>query len=135
MALVNGDTVIPAGSFCSVLGVANLGVGSLCPDGLNVGTYHDGGGTSDVVWNNGAVSVGGAVTPTMLRKCTAYTGTDLLGKRVQLTGAGPAFSGPVVQQLNTELNDTNGDGAQVPIVVVQGAGFYFVAETANVEAA
>lgn len=134
MAIAHGDTVIPTGSFNSVAGVANLAVGSLCPDGLNVGTYHGGGDGDDVVWNNGTGTVhAGVANPNLLRKCTAYTGTDLLGKQVQLTGAGVAFQGVVVQQLDTELDDVGGDGTQVPVVVVKAAGFFFVAEPANVE--
>lgn len=134
MAIAHGDTVIPTGSFNSVAGVANLAVGSLCPDGLNVGTYHGAGGNDDIVWNNGLSSVTAlAANPGLVRKCTAYTGTDLLGKTVQLTGKGPAFQGIVVQQLNTELDDSAGDGTQVPIVVVKANGFFFVAEPANVE--
>lgn len=132
MAIIQGDTVIPTGSFNSVVGVADLSVGSLCPAGLNTGTYH-GDADEGIVWNNGLYSTNDSGTnPRMLRKCTAYTGPDLLGKTVQLVGKSAAMRGSVVQQLNTELDATAGNGTQVPIVVIKGAGFFFVAEPANV---
>jgi hypothetical protein len=134
MAIIHGDTVIPAGSFSSVLGAASLSSGSLCPDGLNLGTVHADGGDEDVIWNNGLASNHpGPTDPRLLRKCTAYTGTNLLGETVQLINRGSAFRGPVVQQLNTELDMTGGNGTQVPILVVKGAGFFFVVEPAQVE--
>jgi hypothetical protein len=133
MAIIHGDTVIPAGAFNSVVGVADLSVGSLCPAGLNIGTYHGGAPSDEIVWNNGTSSVSGtAVNPRVLRKCTAYTGLNLLGKTVQLIGKATAFRGPVVQQLDTELDGTEGTGTQVPILVIKGAGFFFVAEPASV---
>jgi len=133
MALVNGALVIPAGSFNGTGRVADLTKGTLCPEGLNVGVWH-GDATDKAVFNNGLSTINdGAVNPVNLRKVTGYSGTTLLGKVVRLTGAGPAFQGVVVQQLNTELSDTNGDGVQVPVVVVKAAGFYYVAEPANVE--
>ena len=38
MPIVHGDTVIPASSFNGEGAVANLAVGSLCMDGLLMGT-------------------------------------------------------------------------------------------------
>lgn len=135
MALAQGDTVIPASMFNAEGRVANLSVGSLCPDGVLMGQYGDTANEADIVWNSGNVSGDSQqLNPANLRKCTAYTGTDLLGKGVRLTGAAPAFSGTVIQQFNTELDDTNGDGTQVPVVVVKASGFIYVAEPANVEA-
>jgi hypothetical protein len=130
MALVNGDIVIPAGSFNGDGAVADLSVGTLCPEGLNFGTYQSTAPYS--LWSSG-VAQSVAQATANLRKCTAYTGTDLLGQAVRLTGKGPAFQGVVVQQFNTELDDTNGDGTQVPVVLVETEDFFYVAEPADLE--
>lgn len=130
MALVNGDTVIPAGSFNGEATVANLEVGSLCPEGLNVGTYQS--TAPYTVWSSGIVQTV-AFASANYRKCSQYTGPDLIGKSVRWPGKGPALQGVVVQQLNTELDDVNGDGTQVPVVVVKADGFFYVAEPASLE--
>jgi hypothetical protein len=134
MPIVHGDTVIPAGSFNGEAKVANLSVGSLCPDGLLMGTYSGDGDDNDISWNSGYNSADvAAASPSLLRKVTAYTGTDMLGKTVKLAGAATAFIGTVVQQFNTELDNTGGDGAQVPCLLIKASQFYYVAEPASVE--
>lgn len=130
MALVNGDLVIPASSFNGDGAVADLSVGSLCPEGLNFGTYQSTAPYS--IWSSGVVQSVAQATAN-LRKCTPYSGTDLLGKGVGLPGKGPAFQGVVVHQFDTELDDTNGDGTQVPVVVVETEDFFYVAEPADLE--
>lgn len=131
MPVAPGDIVTPAGSFNGNAGVANLAVGTLCPDGLTLGVFE--GGAIFVRWNTGFNESGTTFTAGNLRVCTAYTGSDLLGKTVRLLGKGPAFQGTVVQQLNTELDDTDGDGTQTPVVVVKTERFTYVAEPASLE--
>jgi len=130
MALASGDTVIPAGSFNGSSQAANLSVGTLCPDGLLLGTY-TGDADEFVIWNNGNVSQE-TFSTINLRKCETYTGTDFLGKTVQLTDFSADFRGTVILQLNTELDDTNGDGTQVPVIVVKTPQFTYVAEASSV---
>jgi len=133
MAIVQGDSIVPAGSFNGTGRVADLSVGSLCPDGLVVGTYH-GDATDFAVWNSGRV-LDDSNTPVNLRKCTPYSGgTSFYGKRVRLTGKSPVFEGVVVQELDVELDDTNGDGSQTPVVVIQTRQFTYVALATSVEA-
>lgn len=131
MALAAGDMVIPAGMFNGNAQVANLAVGSLCPDGLLVGIW-TGEVSEAVVFNNGLNTGAAGVNSNNYRKCTPYTGTSFLGKTVQLNGASTAFRGVVIQQLQTELDDTNGDGTQVPVLVIKTQDFTFVAAPANV---
>jgi hypothetical protein len=130
MAIVIGDVVVSAGAFNGESEVANLAVGSLCPDGLLLGVFN---GLVDayVNWNNGTVT--GVVSTQNLRKVTAYTGPDLFGKTVRLTGYGPEFIGAVVQQLDVELDATDGEGDPTPVVVVKAFNFSYVALPASVE--
>ena len=131
MAIVSGDTVIPAGSFAGNARVADLSVGSLVPAGLVMGVFH-GDADEYVVWNNGEV-YGNAVNGANYRKCTAYTGAFSLGQTVRLTGKPVEFIGQVVQVFNTELDDSNGDGTQEPVVLVRANQFYYVAQDAALE--
>src|SRR5690606_40113707 len=84
MPIVHGDTVIPASSFNGEGAVANLAVGSLCMDGLLMGTNHGDADDNDVSWNNGLKTAEAGINPNLLRKVTAYTGADLLGVSVRL---------------------------------------------------
>lgn len=131
MALVAGDMIIPAGMFNAEAQVANLAVGSLCPEGLLLGIW-TGEVSEAVVFNNGTTTGATALNPNNYRKCTPYSGTSFLGKTVRLNGACSAFRGVVVQELNTELDNTNGDGTQVPVVVVKTPHFTYVAEPGNI---
>ena len=133
MALVAGDLVIPAGSFNGEAGVADLTVGTLCPEGLLLGIFDGTAGDEEYIWNNGQNSGAAATNPNNCRKCTPYSGaTSYLGKTVQLNGVSPAFQGVVIQELDTELDNVNGDGTQVPILVIKTSQFVYVAEPANV---
>lgn len=132
MALVAGDMVIPAGSFNGEAAAANLAVGTLCPEGLLIGLW-TAEASEAAVFNNGLNTGAVSLNPNNMRKCTPYSGgTSFLGKYVQLTGACTAFRGIVIQELNTELDDTNGDGTQVPVLVVQADGFTYVAEPSSI---
>ena len=130
MALADGDSVIVASSFNAAATVADLSIGSLCPEGLNVGSFQ--AAAPYTAWSSG-VNQTVAFASATYRKCTTYSGTNLLGKRVRLTGTSTAFDGVVVQQLNTELDNINGTGNQVPVVVVKTGLFYYVVEPDSLE--
>lgn len=131
MALVDGDNVIPAGSFNGDGRVADLTQGTLCPEGLLLGVFTAGAGVDTwVIWNNGETHIADQNAQN-LRLVRSYTGSDLLGKTVRLNNQSPVFQGVVVQQLNVELDNTAGDGTPVPVVVVRANGFQYVAEPSN----
>lgn len=135
MAIVAGDTVIPAGIFNrSSGGSADLAKGTLCPDGISIGTYL--GTSADSTWtnwNSGEQDNDGGYNAANLRKCTEYSGEDLLGKTVSLLNVAPAFRGTVVQQFDTELDDVEGNGTQVPVCVIKTERFYYVAEPGDLQ--
>lgn len=129
MALAVGDVVVPAGIFVTANSVADLSVGSLCPDGVLTGVFTNGDGYVD--WMNGTTGV--AFDTGLLRKVSAYSGPDLLGRTVQLPGKPSAFRGTVVQQLDIELATTDGGGPGSPVIVVKGQGFFYATEPSSVE--
>lgn len=132
MAITVGDMVISAGVFQRPAGgAADLSKGTLVPDGVNVGIY-TGSTPNYTSWATGRVD-GGSYGTNNLRKVTPYSGPDLAGKEVIIPGTGPAFIGVVIQQFNTELDDTDGDGTQVPVCVVRASGFTYIAEPASLE--
>jgi hypothetical protein len=131
MAFAENDLVIPAGSFNGNGAVADLSVGTLCPEGLTMGIFRSSAPYN--VWSTGATQASATFSTENLRLCSVYTGPDLLNKAVGLPGKGPAFRGVVTQVLNTELDDTGGDGTQVPVVVVRTADFFYVAEPSSLE--
>lgn len=131
MTLAEGDLVVPAGVFNGNDAVADLSVGSLCPEGVNIGSYSQ-AAAIQAIFPNGQVGES-SQNPVNLRKVTTYTGTDLLGKDVKLTGAGAAFIGTVIHQFDVELDATNGDGTPTPVVVVKTGQFTYIALPASVE--
>lgn len=133
MALVSGQMVISAGCFASAAGgvVADLSVGTLVPEGVAVGVF-DAEAADEVRWASGSSDIE-AYALGNLRLVTPYSGTDMLGKCVTLPNTSPAFRGIVIQQFNTELDDVDGNGTQVPVLVIQADGFTYIAEPASVE--
>lgn len=136
MAFATGDMCIAAGVFPQPAGggAALLTKGTLCPDGIVFGTFLGNPDPSFVKWNTGRPDGSSSYSPTNLRLVTPYTGTDLVGKTVRLVaGVAPAFEGVVVLCFNTELDNTNADGTQVPVCLVKAQGFYYVAEPTSLE--
>lgn len=133
MAFAAGDMLIPGGVFLSAGKVAAPSSGCVSPTGLVFGTYGV-GVPGEKIYNNGLsnVSTSGDV---LSRKVTAYSGsTDFVGQRVQWVGKSAAFSGICTLQFDTELDDTDGDGTQEPVLEVRSdLGFFFLVLPANVE--
>jgi hypothetical protein len=125
-------TVTPAAVVNAEGGVADLTVGSLCPDGVLLGTFCS--SPQEVLWNDGTSGrPAGGFAPQGLRRCEFYTGTGLEGRTVQLKGKPPEFRGVCVQQLDLELGTVNNTGPLTPVVVVKTPSFSYIALPADVE--
>jgi hypothetical protein len=135
MALVNGDMVVAAGVFPQPAGggAADLSKGTLCPDGVVLGTFNGAALPSFVRWNNGRTDGGSTYSSNNLRKVVPYSGPALLGKAVTLSSVSAAFQGVVVFCFDVELDATDGDGTPEPVCVVKAQGFYYIAKPSSLE--
>lgn len=133
MPLDNDDLVVPAGIVNGTGGVANLDVGSLCPDGLWVGTCYDegeGSGPYSVYWNDGTHAA--SVDADNLRK-VQNVAVSMVGKTVNWQERGPAFRGIVEWQFELETSDTGGNGTYTEVCTVKTALFTYVAPLSQLE--
>ena len=132
-AVAAGDHVIPR----SIIGTSLDGSGLLAQPPIT-GIVTAASGTASILWSTGklitSVDVSDTTDCPLLRVATPSS-TTLFGQVVQLIGANPEFSGPVVQELSIELDPAGSAGTFTDCVLVRSRGpsqAYFIAAVTNV---
>lgn len=123
MALTLGDPILLATAFpqngLSQPAIVGDGSGSFITFGCGASTFQ--------------MNAGNAMDTNDAHVREVAPGTSsLFGKYVQVTGFSAAFRGAVIAELQIEIGTTGGTGALTECVLVQGAGFRFLATAASV---